>query len=206
MTDPRATFAVGDAQALDHPDAAFDAVASSLVLNFLPDPERGVAEMARVVRPGGVVAGYVWDYAGEMQLMRRFWDAAGELDPAAADLDEGRRMAGCNPPALEALFAGAGLPGVETRAIDVPTVFAGFDDYWMPFEGGQGPAPGYCVSLPADRREALRGAAPQDAAGRGRRVDPADRAGLGRARHRSRLSPWPTSKTSRSSTPSWSCV
>jgi SAM-dependent methyltransferase len=156
VTDPRASFAAGDAQALDHPDAAFDAVASSLVLNFLPDPERGVAEMARVVKPGGVVAGYVWDYAGEMQLMRRFWDAAVELDAAAADLDEGRRMAGCNPPALEALFAGAGLAGVETRGIAVPTVFAGFDDYWTPFEGGQGPAPGYCVSLPKERREALR--------------------------------------------------
>ena len=156
LRDPRASFAVGDAQALDHPDASFDAVASSLVLNFLPDPGRGVAEMARVVRPGGVVAGYVWDYAGEMQLMRRFWDAAVALDPAAADLDEGRRMAGCNPPALEALFSGAGLVGVETRGIDAPTVFAGFDDYWEPFEGGQGPAPGYCVSLPEDRRAALR--------------------------------------------------
>jgi len=154
--DPRASFAVADAQALDLPDAAFDAVASSLVLNFLPDPAQGVAEMRRVVRPGGVVAGYVWDYAGEMQLMRRFWDAAVALDPGAADLDEGRRMAGCSPQALEALFAGAGLAGVETRGIDVPTVFAGFDDYWTPFEGGQGPAPGYCVSLPKERREALR--------------------------------------------------
>jgi len=156
VTDPRASFAVADAQALDRPGAAYDAVASSLVLNFLPDPARGAAEMRRVVRPGGVVAGYVWDYAGEMQLMRRFWDAAAELDPAAADLDEGRRMAGCNPADLEALFAGAGLEEVETRAIDVPTVFADFDDYWSPFEGGQGPAPGYCVSLPPDRRAALR--------------------------------------------------
>jgi SAM-dependent methyltransferase len=156
VTDPRASFAVADAQALDRPDAAYDAVASSLVLNFLPDPARGAAEMRRVVRPGGVVTGYVWDYAGEMQLMRRFWDAAAELDPAAADIEEGRRMAGCNPADLEALFSGAGLEEVETRAIDVPTVFADFDDYWSPFEGGQGPAPGYCVSLPPDRRAALR--------------------------------------------------
>ncbi len=156
VADPRASFAVADAQALDRPDATYDAVASSLVLNFLPDPARGAAEMRRVMRPGGVVAGYVWDYAGEMQLMRRFWDAAAELDPAAADLDEGRRMAGCNPADLEALFSGAGLDEVQTRAIDVPTVFAGFEDYWSPFEGGQGPAPGYCVSLPPDRREALR--------------------------------------------------
>jgi SAM-dependent methyltransferase len=149
-------FAVADAQALDRPDAAFDAVASSLVLNFLPDPARGVAEMRRVARSGGVVAGYVWDYAGEMQLMRRFWDAAAELDPAAAELDEGLRMAACNPADLETLFSGAGLAEVETRAIDVPTVFADFDDYWSPFEGGQGPAPGYCVSLPAEQRAALR--------------------------------------------------
>jgi SAM-dependent methyltransferase len=156
VTDRRASFAVGDAQNLDHPDASFDVVASSLVLNFLPDPVRGVAEMTRVVRPGGPVAGFVWDYAGEMQLMRRFWDAAVELDPAAADLDEGRRMVGCNPPALEALFSGAGLAEVQTRAIDVATVFADFDDYWTPFEGGQGPAPTYCVSLPSGRRQALR--------------------------------------------------
>jgi SAM-dependent methyltransferase len=156
VSDPRASFAVADAQALERPDATFDAVASSLVLNFLPDPARGVAEMRRVVRPGGVVAGYVWDYAGEMQLMRRFWDAAAELDPAAAELDEGQRMAACTPADLEALFSGAGLSEVETRAIDVPTVFADFDDYWSPFEGGQGPAPGYCVSLPAEQRAALR--------------------------------------------------
>ena len=154
--DPRASFAVADAQALDRPDASFDAVASSLVLNFLPDQARGAAEMRRVVRPGGVVAGYVWDYGGEMQLMRRFWDAAAELDPGAAALDEGQRMAGCNPADLEALFAGAGLGSVETRAIDVPTVFRDFDDYWSPFEGGRGPAPGYCVSLPEERRAALR--------------------------------------------------
>jgi SAM-dependent methyltransferase len=156
VSDPRASFVVADAQALDLPGATFDAVASSLVLNFLPDPARGVAEMRRVARPGGVVAGYVWDYAGEMQLMRRFWDAAAELDEAVTELDEGRRMAGCDPAALLALFGGAGLSDVETRAIDVPTVFADFDDYWSPFEGGQGPAPGYCVTLPVERRAALR--------------------------------------------------
>ena len=156
VTDPRASFSVADAQALDRPDASFDAVVSSLVLNFLPDQAGGAAEMRRVVRPGGAVAGYVWDYAGEMQLMRRFWEAAAELDPAAGELAEGRRMAGCNPADLAALFAGAGLDGVETRAIDVPTAFADFDDYWTPFEGGQGPAPGYCVSLSQERRTALR--------------------------------------------------
>ena len=110
-------FAAGDAQALDHPDAVIRCRREQPRRSTSsPTPGAALAEMARVVRPGGVVAGYVWDYAGEMQLMRRFWDAAVALDPAAADLDEGRRMAGAvNPPALEALFSGAGLARVETR-------------------------------------------------------------------------------------------
>jgi hypothetical protein len=112
--------------------------------------------MRRVARPGGVVAAYVWDYAGEMQLMRRFWDAAVALDEGARQLDEGRRFPLCRPDALSSLFAGAGLAGVEARAIDVPTVFRDFDDYWSPFLGGQGPAPAYAMSLEEERRMRLR--------------------------------------------------
>jgi SAM-dependent methyltransferase len=154
--DARASFRVGDAQALPGPDASFDAVVSGLVLNFVPDPTRAAAEMRRVVRPGGLVGAYVWDYAGEMQLMRYFWDAAGALDPAARGLDEGRRFPVCRPEPLADLFRAAGLRDVEARAVDVPTVFRDFDDYWSPFLGGQAPAPGYCMSLPDDRRAALR--------------------------------------------------
>ena len=91
-----------------------------------------------------------------MQLMRRFWDAAVALDPAAAELDEGRRFPVCRPEPLAALFQQVGLRDVQGRAIDVPTVFRDFDDYWSPFLGGQAPAPGYCMSLPEDRRAALR--------------------------------------------------
>ena len=156
IADPRARFEVADAQALPHADGAFDAAVSGLVLNFIPQPERAVAEMARVVRPGGVVAVYVWDYAGEMQLMRHFWDAAVALDPASRALDEGIRFPLCAPGPLAALWAAAGLAQVETRAIDVPTVFRDFDDYWSPFLGGQGPAPGYAMSLSEERRAALR--------------------------------------------------
>ncbi len=154
--DPRARFEVADAQALPFDDATFDAVVSGLVLNFIPRPGQAVAEMARVTRPGGVVAVYVWDYAGEMQLMRHFWDAAVALDPASRDLDEGVRFPLCAPEPLGALLAEAGLRDVETRAIDVPTVFRDFDDYWSPFLGGQGPAPGYAMSLSEERRAALR--------------------------------------------------
>jgi SAM-dependent methyltransferase len=156
VTDERATFVVGDAQALGLATATFDAAVSGLVLNFVPQPERMVAEMARVVRPGGTVALYVWDYAGEMRLMRHFWDAAVALDPSAAEKDEGARFPLCRPEPLAGLLEKVGVQGVEARAIDVPTLFRDFDDYWTPFLGGQGPAPGYAMSLSEERRAALR--------------------------------------------------
>jgi SAM-dependent methyltransferase len=151
-----AQFRAGDAQALPVADGEFDAVVSGLVLNFVPDQAKAVAEMRRAARPGGTVAVYVWDYGGEMQLIRRFWDAAMALDPAARALDEAVRFPLCRPEGLRALFEGAGLRAVATRAIDVPTVFANFDDVWSPFLGGQGPAPGYCMKLPQATRDALR--------------------------------------------------
>ena len=160
----RAKLREADAQALPFADGAFDRVVSGLVLNFVPDQARAAAEMARVVRPGGEVALYVWDYADRMELMRHFWDAATALDPRGAEVDESKRFPICRPEALRRLFEAAGLAGVETRAIDVPTVFRDFDDYWTPFLGGQGRAPGYCVSLPgaarAKPRERLRGTLP----------------------------------------------
>lgn len=156
VRDARVAFRAGDAQKLPVADGDFEAAVSGLVLNFVPRPELAVGEMRRAVRPGGAVAAYVWDYAGEMQLMRYFWDAAGALDPAARALDEGRRFPMARPEPLAALFEGAGLGTVATRAIDVPTVFRDFDDYWSPFLGGQAPAPGYCMSLDEDRRATLR--------------------------------------------------
>jgi SAM-dependent methyltransferase len=151
-----ASFEVGDAQALPAKDAEFDAAVSGLVLNFVPKPERAAGEMRRAVRPGGTVGAYVWDYAGKMELMRYFWDAAVELDAAARPLHEGIRFPLCNEKALEKLFREGGLRDVEVRAIDASTPFRDFDDYWTPFLGGQGPAPGYCMSLDEVRRAALR--------------------------------------------------
>jgi SAM-dependent methyltransferase len=154
--DARATFVVGDAQSLDLATGTCDAAVSGLVLNFVPRPERAVAEMARVVRPGGTVAAYVWDYVGEMQLMRHFWDAAVALDPAACAQDEGIRFPLCQPEPLTRLFTRAGLRAVAIRAITVPTPFPDFDAYWTPFLGGQGPAPSYALALDENRRAALR--------------------------------------------------
>ncbi|GAB3403689.1 class I SAM-dependent methyltransferase [Flindersiella endophytica] len=154
IVDPRASFVSGSADAL--PDGEFDVVVSGLALNFMPSPADAVAGFARAVAPGGTVAAYVWDYAEGMVMMRLFWDAAVALDPAAADLDEGLRFPLCRPEGLRQLWAGAGLGEVAVEAIDVPTVFTGFDDYWTPFLGGQGSAPTYVATLPEDRKAALR--------------------------------------------------
>jgi SAM-dependent methyltransferase len=155
--DPRAAFKTAGARGLAAAEGGlFDAAVAGLVLNFIPDPVAALTGMARAVRPGGTVACYVWDYAEGMQMMRVFWDAAVALDPSTRDLDESRRFPLCRLEPLRALFDDAGLQRTQLRAIDVPTVFANFDDYWSPFLGGQGPAPTYCMELPEDRRRQLR--------------------------------------------------
>jgi SAM-dependent methyltransferase len=156
IQDTRADFLLGDAQALPVSSSAYDIVVSGLVLNFVPHSSQALREMVRAVRKGGTVAAYVWDYAGQMQLMRSFWNAAVALDPAAGTLDEGQRFPLCQPQSLRQLFQTAQLRKVEVRSIDVPTTFRDFDDYWSPFLGGQGPAPGYAMSLSEERRVALR--------------------------------------------------
>lgn len=169
VRDDRVQFEVGDAQALPVESAVYDVVVSGLMLNFVPQPEVAVSEMVRATRLGGVVGVYVWDYAGEVQFMRHFWNAAVALNPAAFALDEGRRFPICHPEVLTEHFQRAGLVDVGVRALDVPTVFKDFDDYWTPFLGGQGPAPGYAMSLAdADRitlREHLRASLPITADG-----------------------------------------
>ena len=112
--------------------------------------------MARVTITGGTIAAYVWDYAEKMELIRLFWDAAIDLDPAASSLDEGQRFPLCRPEPLMKLFTSAGLMSVETTAIEIPTPFASFEDYWQPFLGGQGPAPAYAMSLDKGARARLR--------------------------------------------------
>ena len=152
----RAVLHRGSATAIPLDDASVDVVVSGLVLNFVPDQRAALAEMARVTASGGTIGAYVWDYAGKMELMRDFWDAAVELSPDAAKMDEGIRFPLCRPEALVELFASAGLEAVEVTAIDIPTPFASFEDYWQPFLGGQGPAPAYAMSLDETARARLR--------------------------------------------------
>jgi len=156
VCDVRVRFDVGDMDALPVDTARYDAVVAGLVLNFLPQPLVAIGEMIRATQGGGIVAAYVWDYAGKMQLLRHFWNAAVALNPQAFDLDEGRRFPTSQPQPLAALFRTAGLKAVEVRAIDVATDFHDFDDYWLPFLGGQGPAPSYAMALSEEQRAALR--------------------------------------------------
>ena len=155
-SDPRAQFVVAELPQLPQIHQGFDAAVAGLVLNFLPDPSEGVRAMRARVRPGGTVAAYVWDYAEGMELIRVFWDAAVALDGATRALDEGTRFPLCHAEPLAQLFEAGELRDVAVQSIEVPTVFRSFDDFWMPFLGGQGPAPGYAKSLSADRRAALR--------------------------------------------------
>jgi ubiquinone/menaquinone biosynthesis C-methylase UbiE len=158
VPDPRAEFRAGDAQSLPVDDGAVDVVVSGLVLNFVPDRAAALAEMRRAARAGGTVAAYVWDYPGEMQLMKHFWAAAVALDPGALSLDEAARFEFCRPEPLRSLFADAGLDDVDVRPIVVPTDFPDFDSYWAPFLGGTGTAPAYAMSLAEPDRAALRDA------------------------------------------------
>jgi SAM-dependent methyltransferase len=157
VADPRASFSVGDAQALAAADASVDAAVSGLVLNFVPDKPKALAEMARVVRPGGALGFYVWDYPGAgVGFMHAFWSAAAALDPAAAALNEAARFPDCTHAGVCALAEQGGWRAPESTALEAPAVFADFDDFWRPFTLGAGPAPGYCVSLAPEAREALR--------------------------------------------------
>ncbi len=157
VPDERAEFQVGDAQALRLESGSRDVAVAALVLNFVPDREKALAEMKRVTRAGGRVGFYVWDYpGGGVEFMHAFWNAAAALDPAARELAEDKRFPFCTPDGLTGLVSGAGLTRVECMPIEVPTLFRDFEDYWRPFTLGAGPAPGYCVSLPADAQQRLK--------------------------------------------------
>jgi SAM-dependent methyltransferase len=151
---PGADVRQADAEKLPWRDGAFDAALAQLVVNFMRDPHAGVAEMRRVVRPGGTVAACTWDYGDGMQMLRGFWDAARALDPDAPD--EGRAMRFRSSEELEELWRAVGFDGVETGPLVVETTYADFDDLWRPLTLGVGPAGSYCKSLEPKQRNALR--------------------------------------------------
>jgi SAM-dependent methyltransferase len=154
---PEAQILAGSAESLPFGDGEFDATLSQLVVNFLQDPEQGLREMSRVTRAGGVVGGCVWDYGGEMTLLRTFWDAATALDPeGAAPLMEAHTMRFARPDELAALWRSAGLNDVDVAPIVVEASYDDFDDLWSPFPTGVGPAGAYAASLDREAQAALR--------------------------------------------------
>jgi SAM-dependent methyltransferase len=152
----RATLHQATAGALPLDARGVDVCASGLLMNFVPDPVAALREMARVTSVGGLLAAYVWDYPGQMDMIRIFWEVATELDPSASALDEARRFPLCRLEALHGAFVDAGLNGVTVTTLEIETPFADFDDYWAPFLGGQGPAPSYAMSLEEPARQRLR--------------------------------------------------
>lgn len=157
IADPRAEFREGDAQALAVGTGSCDAAVSALTLNFVPDRAKALSEMKRATRPGGTVAFYVWDYPGAgLEFLRAFWTQAAALDPQGVELAEARRFPFCTPDGLMALAREAGLAEATCDALETPTVFPEFDDYWQPFTMGTGPAPGYVAGLDPEARERLR--------------------------------------------------
>ncbi|MEZ4767194.1 MAG: class I SAM-dependent methyltransferase [Caldilineales bacterium] len=155
LADTRVICRVGDALNLPDDAQAMQVAASGLALNFFPEPVAALRSMRRAVQPDGIVALYVWDYADGMEMLRYFWDSAAALDPRARTLDEGVRFPICRPDALRQVCVEAELHHVEVAGIEVSQTFTDFADFWMPFLGGQGPAPAYVAGLSQAGRLAL---------------------------------------------------
>jgi len=154
---PGVDVRLASAESLPFGDGVFDAAVAQLVVNFMANPDAGVAEMGRVTRPGGVVAACVWDYPGQMRMLRTFWDAAAALDPdGAGAVDEGTRMPFGRRGELGELWRRAGLGEVEDGELVVAAAYEGFEDLWEPFTQGVGPAGAYAAALDDAQREALR--------------------------------------------------
>ena len=151
-----ATFRTGSSSSIPLADKSCDIIVSGLALNFFPDLGEAFGEMKRVLKPGGTIAAYVWDYSDKMEFLRVFWDAATEIDAGAIQLDEGNRFPICNAEKLKQTFLAEGLSQIETASLDIETVFQDFEDFWNPFLGGQGPAPGYLSTLSDEMRARLQ--------------------------------------------------
>lgn len=151
-------FQVGDACALDFPDAVFDRSLALLVLHFVPKAEQAIAEMRRVTRPGGVAGAAVWDARGGFVIGRVFWDTAAALDLPQAEARRAKSYTRpmTRPGELGRAFAAAGFREVVETTLAIRMEFDSFDHYWMPFVAEDGPFADYAATLSADDRSRLR--------------------------------------------------
>ncbi|WP_460468367.1 class I SAM-dependent methyltransferase [Calidifontibacter terrae] len=153
---PGITVEQGPAENLPFADHSFDIAAAQLVFHFVSDPPRAVAEMSRVVRPGGIVAGCVWDLAQGMELLRTFWDAALTVLPDAPDETGVERFGGAGE--LADLFTRSGLLDVTQAELRVTRDYASYDELWQSFQHGVGPVGAYVATLSAADLDRLQGA------------------------------------------------
>jgi SAM-dependent methyltransferase len=151
---PGVDVRLGRAEEVPFEDGRYDRVLAQLVLHFVTEPARVAGEFRRLLRPGGIAAACVWDFAAGMEMLRLFWDAALAIDPAAPD--EARTLRFGREGEVADLLATAGLSDIVESTLDVESTYADFDELWSGFLAGVGPAGAYCVSLPEDRRTAVR--------------------------------------------------
>jgi SAM-dependent methyltransferase len=143
----------GTAEQLPFLDDSFDLALAQLVVHFMSDPVAGLREMARVTRPGGLVAACVWDHAGGGGPLTTFWQAARDIDPLVQDESE---LAGAREGHLAELSEAAGLKDIESSALAVSVRFAAFEEWWDSFTLGVGPAGAHVAQLDEAGRDALR--------------------------------------------------
>lgn len=157
--DPRLSFVVGDAVALDFPARHVDRCYSLLALNFMSDPDGALASMRQATRPGGTIAAAVWDFLGGLVYQRIFWDTAAALDPEA-DRARARHFASplTGPGELEAAFWDAGLRDVEAASLTIRMSYTDFADYWEPIANAQGPVGDYVKKLLPEQLDGLAAA------------------------------------------------
>ncbi len=154
---PDADVRVGVAEQLPFGDASFDAVLAQLVVDGMDDARRGVAEMRRVARPGGVLAACVWDFDGGMTLLCTVREAALALDrELARSFGAGKRLPFTTPGELEELWESTGLEDVETGHVEVGADYADLDDLWYPFAAGVGGFGRFYQALDEPRRAQMR--------------------------------------------------
>jgi SAM-dependent methyltransferase len=150
---PEVDVRCAPAEAIPFADDVFDFALAQLVVHFMTDAVAGLREMARVTRPGGVVAACVWDFYGGTSPLSPFWAVLEEFDPAA---ENEAQLAGAREGHLGELFEAAGLGDVRQSSLSVGVEFASFDEWWAPYELGVGPAGSYVAALDHVRREELR--------------------------------------------------
>ena len=152
-----AEFVRMDALSLNFEESAFSSAYAVIALNFMSDPAAAVAQMRRVVQPGGTVVAAGWDFRGGLVYQRLLWDTAAGIDPEAAEIrDRIFSHPLAKPDGMTELLTAAGLREVTRRSVTIRMDFASFDDYWDPLLGGQGPVGGYVAALEPEIQERVR--------------------------------------------------